>query len=200
MVKVYLLKSGAKVLAEVRTDGSGYELFNDSTDGRVDRMARGSFKRLLEAVGRSSYLSLSLKRDQLPGILRYRLDTGDIIEMTTDGCTAVRNGQLLSQQEKDALLREIAYGRVTVVDKQDVAAAGKINESISVADRHAVNSDDADSRYREFGDSFARVSAAYSAGSAKNDPGIDDWDLSDMEWPDKIRTMVRYLRYGTYDR
>ena len=92
-MQIYVVKShvSSTPLAEVRTDGRRCEFLVDNTNGKLPKACANSFERLKQIVGTSSHLTLESAKNATIGLLRYIMTNGDIVEMTTDGKTALLN-------------------------------------------------------------------------------------------------------------
>lgn len=120
-MQIYVIKSevSSTPLAEVRTDGRKCEFLVDNTKGKLPRAAGTSFDRLKQIVDSSSHMSMEEAKNSTVGLLRYIMTNGDIVEMTTDGKTALLNDELLSEEEKNALFQAISTGELTVAHRAD---------------------------------------------------------------------------------
>ncbi len=121
-MKIYYITSDyhSAPLAVIATDGRTVQFQFDSTDGKLPKTVGGRFERLKEIVNKSSHMKMSEPRDTTVGLLRYVLENGDVVEVTSDGKSALLNGKLLQQEEKDALMQAIANGGLKVVRRADI--------------------------------------------------------------------------------
>jgi hypothetical protein len=115
-LETYILTSdySNKPLAAIRAVGPRYEILEDNTDGQVDQLAQGDFNRLKQIVAKSSHMKLVQDDRPMPQYHRYMLNNGDIVEITSDGKTALLNGELLGEQEKAELLNMLATNQLQV--------------------------------------------------------------------------------------
>ncbi len=122
MMKILVLKSSYSEapLAEIRTDGRIIEFVVDNSKGKLPAQVGNSLDALKQLVDGSSHLSLEEPKQATVGLHRYILDNGDVVEVTTDGKTAMLNGKLLQQQEKDALFAAIKRKEINVKRKADI--------------------------------------------------------------------------------
>lgn len=134
-LETYILTSdySAKPLAAMRVVGDKYEILEDNSDGQVERLARGSFRRLCLAVDKSSHLKLAKDDRPVPQYHRYMLNNGDVAEITTDGLTVLLNGELLNEEEKQTLLNMLASNQLTVRHGRDDQQAHTVMPKIKAA-------------------------------------------------------------------
>lgn len=122
MVKIIIIKSSRTEipLAEIRTDGKKIDFIIDNTEGSLPQQCEGNYQKLLEIVHGSSHLSLEAPEKATVGYFRYILDTGDTVEITSDGKTAVLNGKMLSEHERTMLFEAIKRREINVSKKADI--------------------------------------------------------------------------------
>ena len=108
-------------IAEIRTDGKNIDWILDNSGGKLARTADGDFLRLKSIIDRSSHLEMKTPTEATVGLLRYSLENGDIVEITTDGKTAQLNGQIMPEEEKFGLMSAIASGKIKVKNKADIS-------------------------------------------------------------------------------
>lgn len=199
MVKVYLLMRGDKAIGEIRTDLKHYEVFNDMSNGLAAQLGHNSWDELNRKVGKSSYLHLVMKQEGLPGILRYVLDSGDVVEATSDGLTYLLNGRLLNPQEAQELQQKIHSGVVTVSQKQDIKKPIPVQAKYQEAPQYTqLKDEDREQSRQDFSAAAQEVLAKQAQGSVDYDPGIEAMDVSDMERPSTVKDMAYYLKYGKF--
>lgn len=197
MIKILQLLSSDKPIAEIRTDGRRYEVFDDRTNGLVEKFGNGDYTALLRRVARSSQLRLRTKQEGNPGVLRYMLDSGDVAEITTDGRTAILNGDILSEQQKNNLMSAIANGTVTVTHKQQLAKPSPIGETIKApAGPPNLTSGDRRERQAEFSAGAQKAKAQKANYNHNYDPSIDNMSTEGLEWPKHVQHMAYMLKYG----
>lgn len=200
MIKVYTLLSGDKPIGEIRSDGRSYEVFNDKTDGRIDLLGQNNFAQLQQAVSESSYLNLIPKYDGLPGVLRYTLDSGDVVEATTDGVTALLNGNLLPLKQKDAMMRDIMTGAVVVTSKQALSKPMAIVTDRAIPQAQDLKPDLKQSEKLDKWSAAAMANEPKKSGSEYYDPAIENMDMGNVEWPEKVKNMAYYLIHGSFKK
>lgn len=123
-MKVYRITSdrSSVPLAEIRESNGQIEFIVDNTNGSLPKAVGGKYEKLLQMVNESSHLSMHEPQEATAHLLRYVLSNGDVVEITTDGKTAVLNGRLLIQEEKNALFQAIKTGQLSIARKADLAA------------------------------------------------------------------------------
>jgi hypothetical protein len=110
-------------LAEVREAGGIIDFIVDNTNGKLPKTVGRSMQKLSDLVKKSSHMSLEEPKKATVNLLRYVMDNGDVVEITTDGHTAMLNGNLLSQEEKEALFQAVRRGDIKVTRKTDIQQA-----------------------------------------------------------------------------
>lgn len=205
-MKVYVVTSltSKTPLVEFRTDGNAIDITVDNTDGKFPAMVGTSFARVKALIAKSSNLHMSEPRESVAHILRYLMDNGDVVEITTDGKTAILNGRLLQEAEKNALFAAIRSGELKVSRKADVAAPipvvpsqPKEDKSDKLVERQPLDRS-LIAMARERNDAVARMQAQ---ASRANDDMIEKMDLSDLDTPDDeamTRGMLYYVRHGGF--
>ena len=124
-MKVFVVKSSSSEvpLAEVRVEGDMMEFIVDNTQGKIPAKVGRSYAALVKFVGKSSHLSITSPQKATVNLLRYVMDNGDSVEITSDGHTVILNGKLLDQNEKDALFVAFRRGDIKVSRKTDIQQA-----------------------------------------------------------------------------
>lgn len=119
-MKIYNIYSGYhdKILASVYTDGTNLEWVVDNTGGKLPKSVP-NLQRLQAMCSGSSHMHMEEPASSGIGLLRYVMENGDIVEVTSDGTSAMLNGRLLDDQHKSALLQAIANGGVRVAQRAD---------------------------------------------------------------------------------
>lgn len=186
-------------LAEIRTDGKNIDWIVDNSNGKLVRMASGDFSRLKSIVDKSSHLKMEKPEEATVGMLRYMLENGDVVEITTDGKTAQLNGELMPEEEKFGLMSAIASGKIKVKTKANISTPLQLipkpkppkkevpvkhidDKTIAAISRHKdkdKNRITSDNRYR--------------------DSKIDSVDFSGSECPEMGRQLLYLLKYGEDD-
>ena len=88
-MKVYVIKSDYSEvpLAEVRTDGDTVDFVVDNTNGKLPQMVQSSLPKLRMLCDNSSHMRLEEPKKATVNLLRYVMDNGDVVEITSDGHT-----------------------------------------------------------------------------------------------------------------
>jgi hypothetical protein len=132
-------------------------------------------------------------------LLRYVLDNGDVVEVTTDGHTAILNGKLLGSEEKSALFVAIKRGEIKVARKADpskpipvfptpTAQGGQITNPV----KSEVSQGMIDAiRQRQ-----SSLSKMRSLSSKSYDYEIENGDYAGAEDPSYCKEILYALRYG----
>ena len=184
-------------VAEIRTDGKVIDWIVDNTNGKLPQQTAGRLERLMQMVKKSSHLFIEEPKQATVGLHRYMLSTGDVVEVTTDGKTAVLNGRLLSAQERDALFAAVQRREVTVQRKADIEVpipilgAQQTPPSLPKPPTgfNSMITDELKRQDQERRESEARSSAAY-------DEAIENADLRGAEDPTFVRELMYQLKYG----
>jgi hypothetical protein len=122
-MKVYLITSevASAPLAEIRTDGRKVDFIVDNTGGVLPRESGGDYERLVRMVSKSSHLKMKEPDKATSHLIRYVMDNGSVVEITTDGMTCLLDGELQDEQQKRALFAAIKSGQLKVARKSDNA-------------------------------------------------------------------------------
>jgi hypothetical protein len=197
-MKIFVIKSehSEVPLAEVRTDGRVLDFVVDNTHGKLPELFQNSYEKMIQVVQKSSYMTLEQPKKATVNLLRYVLDNGDVVEITSDGHTALLNGNLLGQEEKDALFVAIKRGEIKVSRKTDIQQAVPVLPSAppQVSKPVKIQSDSAmmDMVKKE----QAAADQAQKLASKKYDQDIEDAQLHEAEDKDWTRKMLYWLKYG----
>lgn len=196
-MKVFVIKSysAPQPLAEVRTDGRQVDFVVDNTDGRLPKMVGRNYSKLIQLMDTSSSMYMEAATSATAQLLRYVLDNGDVAEITTDGKTAMLNGTLLDENEKNVLFNSIRTGEIKVARKADRATpvpvlppATKLRPNIpSSMDKDLVN---------EMKKSAKQQDEEERNSSAEYDHQIEKADLRDADDPEYARDMMYRMKYG----
>ena len=197
-MKVVVIKSDYSEipLAEIRTDGDALDFVVDNTKGQLPKLFQNSYPKMQQVIGNSSHMTMSEPTKATVNLLRYVMDNGDVVEITSDGHTVILNGHLLPQEEKDALFNAFTRGEIKVARKTDVQQAlpvvpsnpptgfsepkGKMNPTVL-----GMVEDDQDKK-----------DTAREMATREYDPAIDDAHLSDAEDADWTKELMRWLKWG----
>lgn len=205
-MKVYIITSRTSKtpLIEFRTDGNAIDITVDNTEGKFPSMVGTSFAKVKALVEKSSNLDMSEPSEPAAHLLRYLLENGDVIEITTDGRTAILNGRLLEEAEKNAIFAAIRSGELKVSRRADTAqpipvvpSAPKEDQSYKLIERQPLDRS-LIAMAREQNEAVAEMQAQ---ASRANDDMIEKMDLSDLDTPDDeamTRGMLYYVRHGGF--
>jgi hypothetical protein len=185
-------------LAEIRTDGNNIDWVVDNTNGKLSRMSQGNFKILANIIDKSSHMNLEHPENSTVGLLRYSLENGDIIEITTDGKTAMLNGSLIAEEEKIALMSLIGSGKIKV--------KGKANPALPLPIRRMPKQQEKKQNIKskkQFDEEEAirnktrqKIKEERSYWSPRQDKIIDSIDFSDSHCPELGRQLLYLMKYG----
>ena len=123
MLKVYVIKTSTSEapLAEIATDGHIIDWRVDNTKGTLPKSVGKDFAKLSAMCAGSSHLTMEEPKEATAQLLTYILTNGDTVEITTDGKTAILNGKLLAEEEKNSLFAAIKTGQIKISQKADLA-------------------------------------------------------------------------------
>lgn len=197
-MKVFVVKSDYSQipLAEVRQEGDIIDFVVDNTSGNLPKQVGRSFQALLQHVQNSSHLSIEEPKKATVNLLRYVMNNGDVIELTSDGHTCILNGQLLSQEEKDALFNAVRRGDIKVARKTDVQAAIPVVPSSPPPPKREVRGKISPTVLGMIEQQQKEEQKNKMLGSKDYDAEIDDADLDQAEDKDWTRDLMRWLKYG----
>ena len=184
-------------LAELRTDGRNIEFTTDNTGGKLPAFLGNDYQRLVKIVNKSHHLRLSRPKDITIGLLRYVLENGDIVETTSDGKTALLNGSILKEQEKEALFYAISNGQLRVKQKADISKPIPVLPKVDIPSKKKQEKNNEDflkslqqvREKKQYDDSF---------DSHEFDHKIEDTDFSYAHNPAMIKDLMYLLKYGTH--
>jgi hypothetical protein len=197
-MKILVVKSDHSEipLAEIRTDGRVLEFVVDNTNGKLPAMFQNNYQRMLQVVQRSSHMQIQSPTKATVNLLRYVMNNGDVVEITSDGHTVILNGNLLSQQEKDALFQAFSRGDIKVSRKTDIQQAipvfptqPKIQKPAEKRKLDPVVMDKIKKKQ-------AHDAAAQEMSGPDYDDEIENADFSGAEDADWCKNMSYWLKYG----
>jgi len=183
-------------LAEVRTDGKNLDWTVDNTQGKLPEMAQGSLARLKRIVGKSSHLAMTPPTKPTVGLHRYQLTNGDVVEMSTDGKTAILNGEMLGGTEKQALMGLLGSGKLKVKQKADLSRPVPVlpqrrkpleRKQEAPIPKGAIDAFEMDRKADEKREKLNTVN---------RDMDIENIDLSDEAYPSQTRDFLYLMKYG----
>ena len=182
-------------LGECRTDKKVVDWIVDNTDGKLSKIK--TYEHLVRYVRRSTYLKLQPSHDATPNLLRYVLNNGDVVEVTTDGKTAILNGNLLTSEEKDALMFAIANKDLQVAHKADPSKPIQVMPKINVSDKQQEQKGAANpNMLKAIQDSEAKAEKARKNSNEFYDHDIETGDYRGAEDPEYVKQMLYKMKYG----
>lgn len=197
-MKVYVVKSDYSEipLAEVRTDGDTVDFVVDNTKGKLPQMVQSSLPKLQMLCDKSSHMRLEEPTKATVNLLRYVMDNGDVVEITSDGHTVILNGHLLPQEEKDALMNAFTRGDIKVARKTDVREAMPVVPANPPSEYAQPKSKMSPTVLGMVEDDQAKKDDAREMATREYDPAIDEANLSGAEDADWTKELMRWLKYG----
>ena len=125
---------------------------------------------------------------------------GDVVEVTTDGKTALVNGRLLNYQEQQALFASIKNKELNVKRRADMAHAVPVLPSMHKEPESESKKSDMvpQSALAELKSRFDKKREAQQSGTSFNDKSIEKMDLkSDYSFnPETGKQLLYLLKYG----
>lgn len=114
MLKIQEIKSNHSSipLGQIRTDGNQLEWIVDNYNLQAQFQTYSELKAYVDS---SSTMSLVDFAGEVPTLRNFSLSTGDTLTVTSDGKTALINGKLISQAQKDQLQDMIDSGKIKVM-------------------------------------------------------------------------------------
>lgn len=185
-------------IAELRTDGKNIDWIVDNTEGRLPLGCQNSLEILKGIVDKSSHLTMVPPTEATVGLVRYTLENSDTVEITTDGKTAMLNGDLMEETDKLALMSAINGGHLKVKTKGDISKPimikppekkeEKATSSTSKLPNAAAAKSflDADSKKK-------RLEAYYSKDG---DASIDSMRMRSESETKQLQNLMYLLKYG----
>jgi len=197
-MKVVVIKSDYSEipLAEIRTDGDALDFVVDNTNGQLPKLFQNSYPKMQQVVGNSSHLTMSEPTKATVNLLRYVMDNGDVVEITSDGHTVILNGHLLPQEEKDALFNAFTRGEIKVARKTDVQQALPVVPANPPPDFHSPKAKINDTVLGMVEKDQQKHDDDREMASREYDPAIDEANLSGAEDQDWTKELMRWLKYG----
>lgn len=199
MIKIYTITSSYSevVLAEVRTDGKKLDWIVDNTRGKLPSLSGNNWDTLKSTIENSSHLNISSPKETTVGLLRYFLESGDVVEITTDGKTAQLNGKIMSEAEKNGLMSAISSGKVKVKEKANTTQPMQI-PSIQESQKElsAKKSPIQPELFKVPDDEKDEQDESYTR---YNDPGIKKMKFEGSHSPEMGRQLLYLLKYGDDD-
>jgi hypothetical protein len=201
MVRVLIVKSTRTEipLAEVRTDGRIVHFIVDNTEGSLPDQTQGSLEKLMKLVHNSSHLIIEEPKKATVGIYRYMLDTGDVIEMTTDGKTAILNGKLLNEQEKAAIFNAVKNKEINVKNKTNIETPIPIFGTQKVKKQPEKSKQELKFNpliLQHIKENIDKTEKIRKNASKEYDEELEQIAKTDLENPDGFRKLLYALKYG----
>ena len=197
-MKIYVIKSDTSPipLAEIRVVGDTLEFIVDNTQGALPTKLHNSFANLKKYLKGSSHLFLEEPKKATVNLLRYVMDNGDVVEITSDGHTVVLNGNILAEPEKNALFAAFKRGEIKVSRKTEVQDALPILPTPPPVQQPMIKPKlDPEIMAMIKSDQDKRDDAA-AMSSATYDHEIEQKSLHDAEDKEYVRKMLYFLKYG----
>lgn len=197
-MKIVVIKSDYSEvpLAEIRTDGRALDFVVDNTEGKLPKLFQNNYQTMTKIVQGSSHMQIEEPKKATVNLLRYVMNNGDVVEITSDGHTCMLNGTLLSSEEKDALFAAVRRGEIKVTRKTDIQQAIPIMPSNPPPEQKpvkiALNAGlmDLVNKDQQEADKIQKLA------SRKYDQEIEDAQLHEAEDKDWTRQMMYWLKYG----
>lgn len=198
-MKILIIRSSHSEvpLAEIRTDGRIIDFVVDNTNGKLPRLVGKDLSSLKKLVARSSHLSIEDTSGPTVNFLRYLLNNGDVVEVTTDGRTALLNGKLLSEEEKQAIFEAVRRGDLKVERKADPSKPIPVMPTPKIKTPQINESDTFRSQIIQEIEEMNRKKAEMNSINSKDyDAEIETMDLRGAEDPEYIKKLMYRLKYG----
>ena len=199
MIKVVVIKSDYSEvpLAEIRSDGRILDFVVDNTDGELPKLFQNSFEKMKQVVGKSSHMQMEEPQKATVNLLRYVMNNGDVVEITTDGHTCLLNGEMIDEDTKNALFAAVKRGEIKVSRKTDIQQALPIIPSTQPPQevkpvKTGLSPALMDMVQKEQQEADTNKKMA----SKKYDQDIEDAQLHEAEDADWTRKMMYWLKYG----
>jgi len=186
-------------IAEIRTDGKNIDWIIDNTKGKLKHISQGNFEVLRSVVSKSSHLKMTVPEQATVGILRYTLENGDMVEVTTDGKTAMLNGRVMEENEKYGLMSAINSGKLKVKGKADITKPIPLAPRPKIPYRKKAESKVNSNLYKSFSKLDKQQKDEESQNNSRKDKKIDSIDFGQTEYPNIARQLLYLLKYGEDD-
>ena len=183
-------------LAEVRTDKRLVDFVVDNTDGKLSKKIK-TYDQLLRYVKSSTYLKLEISKDATPNLLRYVLDNGDVVEITTDQRTVILNNELLDEPSKHALMQAITSGDLKVSVKADPTKPVQVLPKIqTIGTESKPKGKMTEGIEKAVNILQSQANDARKQNSKNYDYDIETGDYRGAEDPEYAKQMLYNLKYG----
>jgi len=119
-MQVYkILKEGeSKPMATIRVSHGTFGVVQDDSDGELEHMFGNDFEALKNKLGHSSYFSIEPEHTPV-NFRRYKMSSGDTLQISEDKATVAINGEILSAADKSTLMDELNDGNIQIVADDD---------------------------------------------------------------------------------
>lgn len=183
-------------LGEVRTDKRLVDWVVDNTDGKLTAKIK-TYQQLLSYVKSATYLKLEPSRDATPNLLRYVLDNGDVVEITTDQKTVILNNELLDEPSKRALMQAIVNKDLQVSVKADPSKPVQVMPKIqTIAPESRPKGSMTEDMEKAVNMLQSQSTEARKQNSKNYDYDIETGDYRGAEDPQYAKQMLYNLKYG----
>ncbi len=197
-MKILVIKSDHSEvpLAEVRTDGNVLDFVVDNTQGRLPKLFKNSYQQMMKIINMSSHMTAEQPQKATVNLLRYVMNNGDVVEITSDGHTCMLNGTLLSQQEKDALFAAVKRGEIKVSRKTDIQQAIPLMPPPAPPEQTISKPRLSPEITKMIQDDQEKQRQAEKMNSAAYDQQIEEAELHEAEDKEWTRRLMYWLKYG----
>ena len=196
-MKVLIVKSSLSglPLAEVREAAGVIEFIVDNTGGHIPALVGKSYAKLVEYTSESPHLTVEEPQEPTAHLLRYVLSNGEIVEITTDGRSCTLNGQLLSEEQKQALFDAIRTGQVSITHKADPAKPEPIRPTSVAPVQAKLPEEQPFDRgvAKQLLDGFEKNA---TAGCAEYDPEIENARYAPDDSVGEIKSLWYHMKHG----
>jgi len=200
MLKTYVIRSSTSSvpLAEIRTSNGIIDWIVDNTKGTLPHSVGKDFAKLQAMCANSSHLTMEEPQEATAQLLTYILTNGDTVEITTDGKTAILNGKLLAEEEKNSLFAAIKAGQVKISQKADLANPVPVLPTMHI--QRELKPESIRSIDQETMNELKRLQAEQQKqeelSDEKYDHAIENSDLRGDEDPEWTKSFLYRLKYG----
>lgn len=170
------------------------DVYVDNTNGKLSKIK--TMEQLTRYVKSSSVLSLIQDSEPTVNLLRYVMDNGDVVEITTDGHTAILNGNLLSSEEKQALFNAIKSGEIKVARKADMSAPVPVFPDEKRPEVQAIKPTVSQDMLDAVDKFQSKITRLRNLSTKSYDHEIESGDYSGAEDPAYVKRMLYLMRYG----
>jgi hypothetical protein len=196
MIKIVKIVSdmSAVPIAEVRTDGEQIEFIVDNTNGELPHTVGRSFSKLQNFIANSSHLRAEESKEATAHFVRYLMNNGEVIEMTTDQKTILVNGVLLDEPQKNALFQMLNSGTIKIVSSSDETKPIPVPSVPNTKKLEPIREPREVIHYKS--EEKKRLEALQKRATPKYDPEIEHSDYSSVDNPEFTKKLWYFLKYG----